>query len=144
MPSSMAKRFFGIALIASVTLLLLAIAGTEMSSLGWGNLIEYGSLSSAFYALWDSTFAVGMSMFVIVFSRSHFNSPRKLWKVSAQDFYTAYILQAPIIVTITPFLLPQIHIESLLKFGLASVIILPLVWAVAHLVRKIPFIDRVL
>ncbi len=143
MPSSMAKRFFVIALIASGTLLILSLIGTVVSSLGWGSLIGYGSFSSLLYALWDSTFAVGMSMFVVSFFRSHFNSPGKLWKFSL-NFYAAYILQAPVIVTIAAVVLSSIHIESLLKFGLAAVIILPLTWGAAYLVRKIPFADRVL
>lgn len=144
MPSSMAKRFFVVALIASATLLILAIIGTEVSSLGWGSLVGYGSLSSAFYSLWDSTFAVGMSMFAISFFRSHFNTAGRLWKFSSQHFYTAYILQAPVIVTIAAVVLSSVHTESLLKFGLASLIILPLTWGLAYLVRKIPFADRVL
>jgi len=144
MPGSMAKRIFGVALIATVTLLVLAIAGTEVSSLGWGSLIGQGSLSSAFYALWDSTWAVGMTMFAIAFFRRYFNSDGRFWKFFSQHFYTAYIIQATIIVTIAAVVLSSVHIESLLKFGLASVIILPTVWATAYLVRKIPFADRVL
>ncbi|HMK93892.1 MAG TPA: acyltransferase family protein [Candidatus Limnocylindrales bacterium] len=144
MPSSMAKRVFGVALIATATLLVLAIAGTEKSSLGWGTLYGYGSLASAFYALWDSIFAVGMSMFVIAVFRRYFNSAGRFWKFFSQHFYAAYILQATIIVSVTAVVLSSVHIESLLKFGLASVIILPLVWAIAWLVRKIPFADRVI
>ena len=144
MPGSMAKRLFGLALIATVTLLVLAIAGTEVSSLGWGSLVGNGSLSSAFYALWDSTWAVGMTMFAIAFFRRYFNTAGRLWKFFSEHFYTAYVLQAPIIVAIAVLVLSPIHIESLLKFGLASVIILPLVWAAAYLVKKIPFAARVL
>ncbi len=144
MSSSMAKRFFGIALIATVTLLPLAIIGMMVSSLGWGSPLGYGSLSSAFYALWDSTFAVGTSMFVIAFFRSHFISPGRLWNFASKNFYGAYILQAPVIVTIAAIVLSSIHMESLLKFALASVIILPLTWSMAFLLRKVPFADRVL
>ncbi len=144
MPSSMAKRFFGIAMIASVTLLPLAILGTAVSSLGWGSLLGYGSLSSAFYALWDSTFAVGASMFAIAFFRRHFSSRGRLWNLASKNFYAAYILQAPVIVTIAAIVLSPIHTESLLKFALASVIILPLTWSLAFLLRKVPFADRVL
>jgi hypothetical protein len=144
MPSSMANRFFIMALIASATLLPLAIIGTDVTSLGWGSLLGYGTLSSAIYSLWDSTFAVGMSMFAISFFRSHFNSPGKLWKLFSQDFYAAYILQALVIVLIAAVLLSSISLDSLPKFGLAAVIILPLTWGAAYFVRKIPFADRVL
>ncbi len=144
MSSSMANRFFGIAIIASVTLLPLAILGTGVGSLGWGSLLGYGSLSSALYALWDSTFAVGASMFAISFFRSHFSSRGRLWNFASKNFYAAYILQAPIIVTIAAIVLSPIHLESLLDFALASAIILPLTWSLAFILRKVPFADRVL
>jgi hypothetical protein len=144
MPSSKANRFFIMALVASATLLPLAIIGTEVTSLGWGSLLGYGSLSSAMYSLWDSTFAVGMSMFAISFFRSHFNSPGKLWKLSSQDSYTAFIIQPLVIVLVTAGPLSSVNLDSLLKFGIAIVIILPLTWGAAYVVRKIPFADRVL
>ena len=144
MPSSMANRFFIMALIGSATLLPLAIIGTDVTSLGWGSLLGYGSLSSAIYSLWDSTFAVGMSMFAISFFRRHFNSPGKLWKLFSQDFYAAYILQALVIVIVATVLLSSISLDSIPKFGLAGVIILPLTWGAAYVVRKLPFADRVL
>jgi glucans biosynthesis protein C len=144
MPDTMATRFFRVALVASATLLILAIVGTEASSLGWGSLVGYGSLSSAFYALWDSTFAVGMTMFAIAYFRRHFDHPGKLWGFSSKNFYAAFILQAPVIVTVAAVLLPSVHIESLLKFGLAAVIIVPLTWALAYLVMRIPLVDRAL
>jgi len=144
MPISTAKRVFGVALIATLTLFVLAVVGTEISSLGWGSLIGQGSLSSAFYASWEAIWAVGMTMFAIFVFRRYFNSAGRFWKFFSQHFYTAYIIAATIIVSITAVILSQIHIASLLKFGLASVIILPLIWAAAFLVRKIPFADRVL
>ena len=144
MPSSMANRFFIVALIASATLLPLAIIGTDVASLGWGSLLGYGTLSSAIYSLWDSTFAVGMSMFAISFFRRHFNSPGRLWKLFSQDFYAAFILQALVIVIVAAVLLSSVNLDSLPKFGLAAVIILPLTWGAAYFVRKIPFADRVL
>ncbi len=144
MSSSMAKRFFGVAIIASVTLLPLAFLGTAVSSLGWGSFFGYGSLSSAFYALWDSTYAVGASMFAIALFRSHFGSRGRLWNFASKNFYAAYVLQAPVIVTIAAIVLFPIHIESLLDFALASMIVLPLTWSLAFLLRKVPFADRVL
>ena len=120
MPDAMAKRFFRIALIASATLLTLSLIGTVVTSLGWGSLVGYGSLSSAFYALWDSTFAVGMTMFAVSFFRKRFNSPGRLWSFAAKNFYAAYFLQATVIVTFSALLLYQVHLESLLKFALGG------------------------
>lgn len=142
--NSMAKRMFVVALIASATLLPLAVIGTAVPSLGWGSVVGYGSLSSAFYALWTSTFAVGMTMFAVILFRKHFNSPGRLGSFSAMNFYGAYIFQATAIVAIAAFVLYQVNTESLLKFGLAAVMILPLTWGLAYLARRIPLTDRVL
>jgi acyltransferase-like protein len=144
MPDAMAKRLFEIALVASATLLVLAIIGTYVGSLGWGSLVGYGSLSSAIYALWDSTFAVGMSMFAIAYFRRNFNHPGRLWSFASKNFYAVFILQAPVIVTVAAVVLSPVHIESLLKFGLAAVIIVPVTWALAYLVKRMPLVDRVL
>jgi glucans biosynthesis protein C len=144
LPGSMANRVFILALIATVTLLPLAVIGTDVPSLGWGSVIGYGSLSSAYYALWTSTFAVGMTMFALTFFRKHFNSPGRLWSLASKNFYAAYVFQATVIVAVAVLVLYGVHVESLLKFVVASMIILPLTWASAYLARKIPFIDRVL
>jgi len=144
MPGAMARRFFVIALIASATLLPLSIVGTVATSLGWGSLLGYGTLSSAIYAVWDSTFAVGMTMFAISFFRKRFNSPGRFWSLAAKNFYAAYLMQATVIVTFSALLLYQVHLESLLKFALAAVMILPSTWALAYAIRKIPLVDRVL
>jgi hypothetical protein len=144
MPDAMAKRFFIIALVASATLLPLSIIGTGVSSLGWGSLYGYGSLSSAIFAMWDSAFAVGMTMFAISFFRKRFNARGRLWSLAAKNFYAAYFLQATVIVTITALVLYQVQLESLLKFALAASIILPSTWALAYAIRKIPYVDKVL
>lgn len=144
LPDPMAKRVFIVALIATAVLLPLAVIGTDVPSLGWGSVVGYGSLSSAFYAIWTSTFAVGMTMFAIAFFRRHLNTPGRLWSFAAKNFYGAYILQATVIVMVSAFVLYQVQLESLLKFALAAIIIVPSTWALAFVVRKIPFFDRVL
>jgi hypothetical protein len=50
----------------------------------------------------------------------------------------------PIIVTIAGVLLSLLTMETLLKFGLAAVIAVPMTWGVAYLVRRIPFANRML
>jgi len=144
MPDAAAKRFFKIALISTATLLPLSIIGTRVTSLGWGTLLGYGTLSSAIYAVWDSAFAVGMTMFAISFFRKRFNAPGRLWNFAAKNFYAAYVLQATVIVSVTALLLYQVHLESLLMFALSATIILSLTWVLAAAVRKIPFVSRAL
>jgi glucan biosynthesis protein C len=144
MPSSMAKRFFIIALIASFTLFPLALLGTITNLFGGGSLVGNGSLWSGVYALWESTYAVGVSVFLIAFFRRFFNSRGKLWQFLSQHSYTVYLIHLIIIVTLAGVVLSLISMEPLLKFGLAAIIAVPLTWGAAYLVRKIPFANRVL
>jgi uncharacterized protein YqhQ len=49
-----------------------------------------------------------------------------------------------VIVVVASVLLSSVNLDSLPKFCLAVVIILPLTWGAAYVVRKLPFADRVL
>ena len=83
-------------------------------------------------------------MFWIGFFRKHFNSRGRLWKFLSQNFYAAYIIQAPVIVFVTAILLYNIRLESILNFILAALIIVPLTWVLAYAARKIPYANRIL
>ncbi|MGD0550812.1 MAG: hypothetical protein ABSA81_09780 [Candidatus Bathyarchaeia archaeon] len=57
--------------------------------------------------------------------------------------HTVFVIHIPMIVSLA-VLMQGIHVYSLLKFGLAAVIGVPLCFGVAYLVRKIPLADNVL
>lgn len=54
-----------------------------------------------------------------------------------------YVIHIPLIVVIA-YLLRGITIAPLAKFGLASLVAVPVCFAVAYIVRKIPFVSKVL
>jgi glucan biosynthesis protein C len=134
--SSMATRVFIVALIATGILFPLSLPGEHF--LGNGNW------QSAVYALWDSTFAVGMSMGLIVLFRRFFDAPGRFWRFLSQHSYTVYVIHIPIVVALAALVLSRISLEALLKFGLAVVVAVPLCWGAAYIIRKLPFFDRVL
>lgn len=103
-----------------------------------------GLLSSAFYAVWESTFAVGACMFAVGLFRKHFRKRGRLWSFLLRNSYAAYVMQAPVIVVVGAFLLQPVHLESLLKCMLAAVIAVPSVWLTANLVPRIPGAARIL
>lgn len=103
----------------------------------------FGTWQSAVYTLWDSTFAVGMSLAAITFFRRFFNKESKMGSFLAQQSYAVYIIHIPIIIFLA-YGLRGIELASLLKFGLAAVIIVPTCFIVAYLIRKIPGVSRVL
>jgi glucan biosynthesis protein C len=134
--SSMAKRVFIVALIATGILFPLSLPGEHFL----GN----GYWQSGVYALWDSTIAVGMSMGLIVLFRRFFDVPGRFWRFLSQHYYTVYVIHVPIIVALAALVLTRISLETLLKFGLAVVVAVPLCWGAAYIIRKIPFFDRVM
>ncbi len=57
--------------------------------------------------------------------------------------YTVFIIHAPIVVFLA-IALRNLQLEHLLKFGLMAIIAVPLCFAAAFLVRKIPLASRIL
>jgi peptidoglycan/LPS O-acetylase OafA/YrhL len=138
-PDRWGKLGFGVALAVTGTLfpIALALSGGGVTFLGGG------SWQSAIYALWDSSFSVGMVLGLTTLFRRRFDYPSKVWRFLSQHSYTVFVIHIPIIVSLA-VLMQGIHIYSLLKFGLAAVIGIPLCFGIAYLVRKIPLADKVL
>ena len=142
----MGKMGFVIALLATLILFpipLLGILGGTMRFLG------NGSWPSAVYALWDSAFAVGLCLASVTFFRRYFNTKTNLGTFLAQQSYAVYIIHSPIIVFLafTLYLAYArfgIDFGPLLKFVIASIIIVPICYLAAYLLRKIPGVSRVL
>jgi glucan biosynthesis protein C len=146
LPRSMGIVGFVIAVTATVALfpialisLLSAIENASQQLPPFG----YGTWQSAVYALWDSTFAVGMGLSLIPLFRRFFNEESGFGGFLSRHSYTVYIIHVPIIVYLA-FVLRGLSLENLLKFGLVAVIGVPLCFAVAYIVRKIPLASRVL
>jgi peptidoglycan/LPS O-acetylase OafA/YrhL len=142
----MGKVGFVTALVATLVLFpipILGILGGTMRFLG------NGSWPSAVYALWDSTFAVGLCLAAITFFRRYFNEQSRLGSFLAQQSYAVYVIHSPIIVFLAyAFYLALassgIELGPLLKFFIASVVIVPICFIVAWAIRKIPGVSRVL
>ncbi len=132
------------ALAATVLLLPIAIAGLSPGlTAAANNLVGNGHWQSAVYALWDSTVSVGICLGLITFFRRFLDQPGRLGGFLSQHSFTVYIIHAPVIVFLA-LLLRGFNLEHLLKFGLAAVIGVPLCFAIAYLVRKIPLASRIL
>jgi hypothetical protein len=130
----MEKRGFCLAAIG--TLILLPVALTP--NLGKpGGFLGNGHWQSGVYSLWDSAFAVGMSLGLLSFFRRRFDSPARLGQFMESQAFAVYVIHIPVIVLLALALRP-VHIEQLLKFGLAAIIVVPLSFAVAYLIRRIP------
>ena len=112
-------------------------------SLALDNAMGNGTLQSAIYVLWDSIFAVGISLGVITLFHQFFNKQRALGKFLAQQSYAVYIVHIPTVVLLT-YAMRGVQLSSLPKFVLASFVIVPVCYVIAWIVRKIPFVSKVI
>ncbi len=135
-PGSMGIVGFVVALVATIVLAPLALSEG-------GAFLGHGTLQSAAYALWDSTFSVGICLALLTFFRRFLNRQIRFGRFLSQQAFTVYIIHIPVIVLLA-LAMRGIHLESLLKFALAALIGVPLCFALAFLVRKIPFASRIL
>jgi peptidoglycan/LPS O-acetylase OafA/YrhL len=145
-PGSMGVVGFVTALVVTVTLFSFVYLGfLKAIDTGVQQIPQfgYGTWRSAVYALWDSTFAVGMCLAAITFFRRFFDKKSRFGSFLAQQSYAVYIIHIPIIVIIT-YMMREIGVGGLPKFLLASIIIIPICFIVAYLLRKIPGVSRVL
>jgi glucan biosynthesis protein C len=137
---------FGIALAGLLLLFPLAVFG-HMFSLDLHNLtvksMGGGSWQSGVYTLWDTSFAVGMSLGLITLFRKVGDRTVKLSDFLSRQSYTVYFIHTPIIVLV-PVWLHYLPVPNLPKLGLAAVLAVPLCFGLAYLVRKIPFSSRIL
>ncbi len=135
-PNSMGTWGFRVALVTTLILFPLALSGGSA-------FLGGGYWQSGAYALWDSTFSVGMCLGLITLFRRFFDHPGRLGWFLSQHAYAVYVFHVPVVVLLA-LALRGIHLEQLLKFGLAAIIGVPLCFAVAYLVRKMPLMARIL
>jgi surface polysaccharide O-acyltransferase-like enzyme len=135
-PGSMGKVGLVMAIVATVVLFPLALSPG-------GEFLGRGHWQSVVYALWDSTFSVGICLALITFFRRFFNRQGRLGAFLSRHAFTVYVIHAPVIVFLA-LALRGIHPDPLLKFALAAVVGVPLCFALAYLVRRLPLASRVL
>lgn len=146
LPRSMGVAGFAIAALAGVFLFPLAFSGRLFSlelTAALDNAMGNGHWQSAVYALWDSAFAVGMCLGLITLFRRFFDGHGRLGRFLSQHSYAVYVIHIPIVVFLT-YALRGIDLASLLKFALASLITVPICFAIAYVIRKIPLVSRIL
>jgi len=147
LPFSRGLVGLGVALVAAVFLFPLAFGGRwfalEFTPL-FPNSLGNGHWQSAVYVLWDSAFAVGMCLGALTLFRRFCNGQGSIGRFLSQHSYTVYIIHIPIVVFLTAFVLKRIELVPLLKFGIVAVIAVPVSFAIAYIVRKIPLASRIL
>jgi glucan biosynthesis protein C len=137
---------FAAAALAGVILFPLAFSGEWFSleiTPALDNAMGDGHWQSAVYALWDSTFAVGMCLGLIPLFRRIFNGQGGLGRFLAQQSYAVYVIHIPIVVYLA-YALRDVELDPVYKTSVAALVIVPACYAAAALVRRLPLASKVL
>jgi glucan biosynthesis protein C len=108
-----------------------------------GEFLGNGHWQSALYVLWDSVTAVGMCLAVIPLFRRFFDGQGKFGTFLSQHGYTVFIIHSPIIVFIAAAF-KGFDVGNIVKFVITSVVVVPVSYAAAYIIRKIPGASRIL
>ena len=98
---------------------------------------------SAFYSFWEQFSGVALSVGLLVWFRRKLNRQNPLAKAASDGSYAAYVIHAPVIILVA-VLLRNLPVYPLLKFVLLMSICVPLTFALAHGIRKLPLARNIL
>lgn len=136
------KRWFAAAHVLILLMPVIIIIGGglrgEQESFTGG--LHYQALA---YAMWEPFLCVGMCAGLTVVFRKRFNTAGRLQSFLSKNAYTVYIIHAPVIVFIALAIRP-LMLYPLLKFFILVTTAIPICYALAHTIRKIPYTDKVL
>jgi len=143
LPATMALPCFVLAgLLIVIAMPLLFVLGGAVNGQTWRYLggPHWQALA---YAMWEQLLAVAMTVGLIILFRERFNRQGRLARAAASSSYTVYIIHAPIIIFFA-LAVRNLHLYPLLKFAVAAVVTIPVAFAIANLLRKLPLANRIL
>lgn len=134
-------RWAALALVLLFPLLVVASLGPdgEFSEAPAGGL----TWLSLAYSMWEGGMCVAMSITALVWFRDRLNHQGRLIRAMSGDSYAVYVLH-PLVIVPLALALSGLRMQPELKFVVVAPVALALCFAVAHLVRRIPFVRGVL
>lgn len=134
------------ALGAAVLLFPYAFSG-RMFSLDLSDTLENAmggvNWQAAAYALWDAVFAIGIVLALLVVFRAFMDRGGGLGSFLSRHGYAVYVVHVPVVV-FGAYLLRGLELGTIAKFAVASIVLVPISFAVAFVVRSMPGVKRVL
>lgn len=95
------------------------------------------------YALWESLLCVSMCIGLVYLFRRRANRQGKLARFLSSNAYTAYIIHG-VVITLMALALRDVVVYPLLKWALVALAAVSVCFGLSHLIRKLPYTDRVL
>lgn len=94
-------------------------------------------------ALWEQSLGVLLTVGLLVLFRERLNRHNRLSEAASANSYAVYVIHAPVLLVFT-LMVRDIHLYPLLKFALTTMILVPLCFGLAALIRQFPGVRRVL
>jgi glucan biosynthesis protein C len=95
------------------------------------------------YALWESFLCFGMCIGLIYVFHRYADRQGSLASFLSRNAYTAYLIHEAVIIALA-YAARDVVLYPLLKWGLVSLVAVPLCFGLSSLIRKLPYTDRVL
>jgi glucan biosynthesis protein C len=111
-----------------------AVLAKFLGGLHWQSLVS---------VTWESIMLIAVLTFLLHLFRERINGSGPLLRSMAASVYTVYIIHQTVLIAFNVLFLP-VAIPTILKFLIVSLIVVPLVFGLAVLVRRIPYAKRVL
>lgn len=137
MPDTTARRWLIITLVLLFLPLIVGFVPNPQADAYVEMIFELVS------AWWESFMCVAMSITVVFLFRRYLNRQNQAAASLSRNAYAAYLIHEPIIST-SAMAVAGIALYPLLKFILVGLVTVPLTFSLSALIRKIPYIDRVL
>ncbi len=129
---------------ALAALILWAVIMVLGGPLDGKQYVVYGGFywQSAAYAFWEQLFCAAMCLGLIVIFRDKFNRQGKLMRFLTDNAFGVYVFHPVVLISVS-MLLRNYYMYPLVKFVLAVAIVLPIVFIISSLIRKIPGLKKV-
>jgi len=141
LPQSVGRRWLAIAIILIFAMPVVAVLGGSIEddtpfSGGWHWQALVG-------ATWQAFLCLAMSIGLIYLFRRYLDRQGSLARFLTQNAYTAYLIHEPVI-TFAALAMTGLLLYPLLKFVLMAIVLLPLIFVLSDLIRRLPYAQRVL
>ena len=94
-------------------------------------------------ALWEAFLCISMCISLLYLFHRYADRQGRLSAFLSRNAYGAYIVQAPVL-TAVALSMRDLPYHPLLKFVLAALVAVPLCFGLSRLLRRLPYVDRVL
>jgi surface polysaccharide O-acyltransferase-like enzyme len=139
----MGKLWAGVLLVLVLVVFPLLLVSTGVLEGKTASILGGLTWQSLAYSVWEEFICIGAIVVLLVGFRGVFNRQSALAKVMSDSTFTVYFIHAPVLVTLA-LALKRWKLHPLLKWALVSPLAIVACFAIAYLIRKVPFLNRIL